>query len=61
MDVPRARPALIGKSEYAEEFSDLVRQVADKAGEGYIGFPTSGGRHGYSQTFILPADRTAPG
>lgn len=50
---------LIGKPEYAEEFSDLVRQAADQAGEDYIVFPTSDGRRGYSQMFILPTDRAA--
>lgn len=47
---------LIGKPGYIDEFSDLVREAAERAGEDFVVFTTSDGRHGYSQMFVMPLD-----
>lgn len=47
---------LIGKPGHLDEFSDLVREAAQYAGEEFIVFTTSDGRHGYSQMFVMPFD-----
>ena len=48
--------ALVGKPGSLDEFSDLVREAAEQAGEDFVVFPTSDGSEGYSQAFILPLD-----
>lgn len=40
-----------------EEFSALVREAADYAGDDFIVFPTTDGERGYSQMFLLPMER----
>lgn len=47
---------LIGKPDRRDEFSDLVRDAAAKAGEDFLVFTISDGRHGYSQMFVMPLD-----
>jgi hypothetical protein len=47
---------LVGKPDRLDEFSDLVREVADQAGDDFIVFTTSDGHHGYSQMFVMPLD-----
>jgi hypothetical protein len=37
-----------------QEFSDLVRLVSEKAGDGYMVFPTPVGRGVYSGMYIVP-------
>ena len=51
--------SLVGKPDRLDEFSDLVREAVDHAGEDFVVFPTSDGRHGYSRMFIVPLDRTS--
>ena len=47
---------LVGLPDCVEEFSDLVREAADHAGDDFIVFTTSDGHHGYSQMFVMPTD-----
>ena len=47
---------LIGKPGHIDEFSDLVREAAERAGEEFVVFTTSDGHHGYSQMFVMPLD-----
>lgn len=47
---------LIGKPHRLDEFSDLVREAAAKAGEDFVVFTTSDGHHRYSQMFVMPLD-----
>jgi len=47
---------LVGRPGYTDEFSDLVREAADHAGEDFVVFTTSDGDHGYSQMFVMPLD-----
>jgi len=47
---------LIGKSGHFDEFSDLVREATEHAGEDFIVFPTSDGGTGYSRMFVVPLD-----
>ncbi|WP_303719143.1 hypothetical protein, partial [Brevundimonas naejangsanensis] len=47
---------LIGKPDHIDEFSDLVREAADHAGEDFVVFTTSDGGQGYSQMFVMPLD-----
>lgn len=50
---------LVGKPDRLEEFSDLVREAVELAGEDFVVFPTSDGGCGYSQMFVVPlADRS---
>lgn len=51
---------LIAKPGHREEFSDLVREAAEHAGDDFIVFTTSDGRQGYSQMFVMPLDEAAP-
>ena len=51
---------LVGKPEHLDEFSDLVREAADHAGDDFIVFTTSDGHHGYSQMFVMPMDDAPP-
>ena len=51
---------LVGKPEHLDEFSDLVREAADHAGDDFIVFTTSDGHHGYSQMFVMPRDDAPP-
>lgn len=37
-----------------DEFSDLVREAVDQAGEEFMVFPTSDGGHRYSRMFVIP-------
>lgn len=50
---------LVGKPDRLDEFSDLVREAVDHAGEDFVVFPTSDGGCGYSQMFVVPLDRRA--
>lgn len=47
---------LIGKPDHIDEFSDLVREAAEQAGEEFVVFTTSDGHQGYSQMFVMPLD-----
>ena len=51
--------SLVGKPDRLDEFNDLVREAVDHAGEEFVVFPTSDGRHGYSRMFIVPLDGRA--
>lgn len=51
---------LIGQQDCLDEFSDLVREAADHAGNDFIVFTTSDGGHGYSQMFVMPMDDAPP-
>ena len=50
---------LVGSEERLAEFSELVREAADHAGDDYIVFPLTDGHQGYSQMFVLPLDETS--
>ncbi|QTC90865.1 hypothetical protein IFJ75_16810 [Brevundimonas goettingensis] len=47
---------LIGKPDHINEFSDIVREAAEQAGEEFVVFTTSDGHQGYSQMFVMPLD-----
>jgi len=47
---------LVGKPDRLDEFSDLVREATNHAGDDFIVFTTSDGHSGYSQMFIMPLD-----
>lgn len=47
---------LVGSEERLAEFSEIVREAADHAGDDYIVFPVTDGHQGYSQMFIIPLD-----
>ena len=47
---------LIGKPDRLDEFSDLVREAAEQAGEDFIVFTTTDGHHRYSQMFVMLLD-----
>ena len=47
---------LVGRPERLGEFSELVREAADHAGDDFIVFTTSDGHEGYSQMFVMPLD-----
>ena len=47
---------LVGKPDRLDEFSDLVREAVDHAGEDFVVFPMSDGSHRYSQMFVMPLD-----
>jgi len=47
---------LVGKPDRLAEFSDLVREAVDRAGDDFVVFPVSDGHHGYSQMFVVPLD-----
>lgn len=47
---------LVGKADRLDEFSDLVREAVNRAGEDFVVFPTSDGGCGYSQMFVVPLD-----
>lgn len=51
---------LVGKPDRLDEFSDLVREAAAKAGEDFVVFTTSDGAHRYSQMFVMPLDEAQP-
>lgn len=53
--------ALVGKPDRLDEFSDLVREAVDHAGNDFVVFPMSDGHHGYSQMFVMPLSDKAPG
>lgn len=48
---------LVGKPDHIDEFSDIVREAAEQAGEEFVVFTTSDGHQGYSQMFVMPFDR----
>ena len=50
---------LVGKPDRLDEFSDLVREAVDHAGEDCVVFPMSDGSHGYSQMFVMPLDEAS--
>lgn len=47
---------LIAKPDHIDEFSDLVREAADHAGNEFVVFTVSDGHQGYSQMFVMPLD-----
>ena len=51
--------SLVGKPDRLDEFSDLVREAVDHAGEDFVVFPTSDGGHRYSRMFVVPLDGRA--
>ena len=50
---------LVAKPDHIDEFSDLVREAVDHAGEEFLVFPTTEG-HRYTQMFVMPLDAAAP-
>lgn len=50
---------LVGKPDRLDEFSELVREAAAKAGEDFVVFTTSDGHHRYSQMFVMPLDEVS--
>ena len=51
---------LIGKPDHIDEFSDIVREASEQAGEEFVVFTTSDGHQGYSQMFVMPLDDLSP-
>lgn len=51
---------LIGDPDHIDEFSDVVREASDRAGEDFIVFTTTDGHDGYSQMFVMPLDEMPP-
>lgn len=51
---------LIGRPGHLNEFSELVREAAQNAGDDFVVFTTSDGHQGYSQMFVMPLDDLAP-
>lgn len=51
---------LTAKPDRIDEFSDLVREATEHAGEDFLVFPTSTGVQGYSRMFVVPLDEVAP-
>jgi hypothetical protein len=47
---------LIAKPGRFDEFSELVREAAEQAGEDFVVFPASDGHDGYRSMFVLPLD-----
>ncbi|URI14288.1 hypothetical protein [Brevundimonas albigilva] len=47
---------LVGKPDHIDEFSDIVREAAEQAGEEFVVFTTSDGHQGYSQMFVMLLD-----
>ena len=47
---------LTGRLDHIDEFSDIVRETAEQAGEEFVVFTTSDGHQGYSQMFVMPLD-----
>lgn len=45
---------LVARDGLREEFSDVVRDLVEKAGEEYVAFPTADGDAGYERVFLLP-------
>ncbi len=45
---------LVAEPDYVDEFSDLVREASERAGDDFIVFTTSDGGLGYSQMFVMP-------
>ena len=43
-------------TDHIDEFSDIVREAAEQAGEEFVVFTTSDGHQGYSQMFVMPLD-----
>lgn len=48
---------LVGKPDRLDEFSDLVREAAENAGDEFVVFPTTDGGQRYSQMFVLPIEQ----
>ena len=48
---------LVGNLDRLDEFSDLVREAANHAGDDFVVFTTSDGGNRYSQMFVLPFDK----
>ena len=48
--------SLIANPAQPDVFNDVVRDALEKAGDDFVAFPTSDGRQGYSQMFIIPLD-----
>lgn len=49
---------LIGSEKRLGEFSKLVIEAAEHAGDDYVVFPVADGHQGYSQMFVWPFDET---
>lgn len=47
---------LVAEPDCVDEFSDLVREATDHAGEDFVVFTTSDGHQGYSQMFVMPLE-----
>lgn len=47
---------LVGKPDRLDEFSDVVREAVNHAGDEFVVFPMSDGQRGYSQMFVMPLD-----
>lgn len=50
---------LVGNPDRLDEFSDLVREAVNHAGEDFVVFPMSDGQRGYSQMFVMPLDNAS--
>lgn len=48
-----------GDPDRLEEFSDLVRELSEHAGDELVVFPVSDGRCGYRQMYVMPLDDTS--
>ena len=47
---------LVGKPDFLDEFSDLVREAVNHAGDDFVVFPTKDSGGGYSQMLVVPFD-----
>jgi len=51
---------LVALPDCVDEFSDLVREATNHAGDDFIVFTTSDGGVGYSQMFVMPMNEATP-
>lgn len=47
---------LVAEPDCLDEFSDLVREATNHAGDDFIVFTTSDGGVGYTQMFVVPME-----
>lgn len=45
---------LTARDGQADRFTELARDLIENAGEDFVAFPTSDGRHGYERVFLIP-------
>lgn len=51
---------LVSQQDCLDEFSELVREAVDHAGEDFVVFPVCDGSHRYSEMFVMPLDDAPP-